>query len=113
MNPPSLSVAQVDHPDRAWTATRNTGATAALALTLATLVTPATFSIAIYEFHPEALAAPLLLLLYWISFFRKAGRTMRDPYARPPQHSSMTIDHSLPPQNRSVARDIIRRLGRS
>lgn len=36
---------------------------AALFLALATLVTPATFSIAIYEFHPEALAAPLLLLL--------------------------------------------------
>jgi uncharacterized membrane protein len=36
---------------------------AALCLALATLVTPATLSIAIYEFHPEALAAPLLLLL--------------------------------------------------
>jgi hypothetical protein len=55
--------------------------------------------------------APLLLVLYWISFFRNAGRTMRDPYA-PPRHSSMTIDHSPPPQNRSVASDVIRRLGR-
>lgn len=37
--------------------------TAALLLALATLLTPATFAIAVYEFHPEALAAPLLLLL--------------------------------------------------
>lgn len=44
---------------------------AALLLALATLVTPATFSIAIYEFHPEALAAPLLLLLIEA---RMAGR---------------------------------------
>jgi uncharacterized membrane protein len=36
---------------------------AALLLALVTLITPATFSIGIYEFHPEALAAPLLLLL--------------------------------------------------
>jgi uncharacterized membrane protein len=37
---------------------------AALLLALATVVTPATFSIAVYEFHPEALAAPLILLLF-------------------------------------------------
>ena len=36
---------------------------AALLLALATVLTPATFLVAIYEFHPEALAAPLLLLL--------------------------------------------------
>ena len=36
---------------------------AALLLAIATLLTPATFSIGVYEFHPEALAAPLLLLL--------------------------------------------------
>jgi uncharacterized membrane protein len=36
---------------------------AALCLAVATLLTPATFSIGVYEFHPEALAAPLLLLL--------------------------------------------------
>lgn len=36
---------------------------AALFMALATIVTPAAFSIGIYEFHPEALAAPLLLLL--------------------------------------------------
>jgi hypothetical protein len=83
------------------------GATAAAGL-LAIPVEPIPGLDVLYD-----LGAPLLLLLYWISFFRKAGRTMRDPYARPPQHSSMTIDHSLPPQNRSVARDIIRRLGRS
>jgi len=37
---------------------------AALFLALATLVTPAALSIAVYEFHPEALAAPLILLLF-------------------------------------------------
>jgi uncharacterized membrane protein len=36
---------------------------AALLLALATLLTPASLSVAIHEFHPEALAAPLLLLL--------------------------------------------------
>ena len=36
---------------------------AAICLALATVLTPATMSIGIYEFHPEALAAPLLLLL--------------------------------------------------
>lgn len=36
---------------------------AALLLALATVLTPATFAIGVYEFHPEALAAPLLLLL--------------------------------------------------
>ena len=36
---------------------------AALLMAVATLVTPATASIGIYEFHPEALSAPLLLLL--------------------------------------------------
>jgi len=57
---------------------------AALLLALATLVTPATFSIAIYEFHPEALAAPLLLLLiearlagryrwFWVWFIAVLG----------------------------------------
>lgn len=39
------------------------GAPAAIALGLALLVLPATGSVGIYEFHPEALAAPLLLLL--------------------------------------------------
>src|SRR3954470_15014077 len=36
---------------------------AALMMALTTVLTPAAFSIAIYEFHPEALAAPLILLL--------------------------------------------------
>ena len=36
---------------------------AALFLAVATLLTPASLSVAIHEFHPEALAAPLLLLL--------------------------------------------------
>jgi len=52
-------------PFTAWRIGRGLGLArpAALCLALATLVTPATFSVAIYEFHPEALAAPLLLLL--------------------------------------------------
>ena len=48
-------------------------------MAVATLLTPASLSIAIYEFHPEALAAPLILLLiearlagrrgaYWLWF---------------------------------------------
>jgi uncharacterized membrane protein len=52
---------------------------AALLLALTTIATPAAFSIGIYEFHPEALSAPLLLLLiearlaewrgrYWLWF---------------------------------------------
>jgi uncharacterized membrane protein len=47
---------------------------AALLLALATLVTPAALSIGIYEFHPEALAAPLLLLLFEARLAEKYGR---------------------------------------
>ena len=47
---------------------------AALCLALATLVTPAALSIGIYEFHPEALAAPLLLLLFEARLAEKYGR---------------------------------------
>ena len=47
---------------------------AALMMALATIVTPATFSIAIYEFHPEALAAPLLLLLCEARLAERYGR---------------------------------------
>jgi hypothetical protein len=57
------------------------------------------------------IGAPLLLLLYWVSFFRNAGRMMSDPSARHVRQPPKTIDHS-PPPNRSVARDIIRRLAR-
>ena len=57
------------------------------------------------------IGAPLVLLLYWVSFFRNAGRTMSDPSARHVGQLPKMIDHS-PPQNRSVARDIIRRLAR-
>ena len=40
------------------------------------------------------IGAPLLLLLYWISFFRNAGRTMPDRSARHVgQPPPMTIDH--------------------
>ncbi len=48
--------------------------TAALLMALATLVTPAAFSIGIHEFHPEALAAPLLLLLIEARLAERYGR---------------------------------------
>ena len=38
------------------------------------IVTPATLSIGIYEFHPEALAAPLLLLLIEARLAERHGR---------------------------------------
>ncbi len=47
---------------------------AALLMALATLVTPAAFSIGIYEFHPEALTAPLLLLLIEAKLAERYGR---------------------------------------
>jgi uncharacterized membrane protein len=47
---------------------------AALFMALATLVTPATFAMGIYEFHPEALAAPLLLLLIEARLAERYGR---------------------------------------
>jgi len=47
---------------------------AALFMALATLVTPAAFSIGIYEFHPEALAAPFLLLLIEARLAERYGR---------------------------------------
>jgi hypothetical protein len=57
---------------------------AAVFLALATLLTPASLSVAIHEFHPEALAAPLILLLiearlaerrgwYWLWFLAVLG----------------------------------------
>jgi hypothetical protein len=57
---------------------------AALLLALTTLLTPASLSVAIHEFHPEALAAPLILLLiearlaerrgwYWLWFLAVLG----------------------------------------
>ncbi len=47
---------------------------AAICLALATILTPATLSIGIYEFHPEALAAPLLLLLIEARLAERYGR---------------------------------------
>ena len=47
---------------------------AAICLALATVLTPATMSIGIYEFHPEALAAPLLLLLIEARLAEMRGR---------------------------------------
>lgn len=49
-------------------------ARAAQFMAVATLLTPAAFSIAIYEFHPEALAAPLLLLLIEARLAERYGR---------------------------------------
>ena len=52
-------------PFTAWRIGKRLGleTRAALFLALATLLTPASLSVAIHEFHPEALAAPLILLL--------------------------------------------------
>ena len=63
-------------PFTAWHIGRKLGLEiwAALFLALATLVTPAALSIGIYEFHPEALAAPLLLLLYEARLGERYGR---------------------------------------
>lgn len=47
---------------------------AALMMALTTILTPATFATAIYEFHPEALAAPLLLLLIEARLAERPGR---------------------------------------
>ena len=47
---------------------------AAICLALATVLTPATLSIGIYEFHPEALSAPLLLLLIEARLAERHGR---------------------------------------
>jgi len=49
------------------------------------------------------LGAPLLLLIYWLSFFKNAGRMVSGPSPR--TVPSMTIDR-VPPQ-RSGAKDII------
>jgi hypothetical protein len=57
------------------------------------------------------IGAPLLLLLYWVSFFRRASGTISDPYTRRVRQPATTGGHS-PPQNRSVAKDIIRRVAR-
>jgi hypothetical protein len=42
------------------------------------------------------IGAPLLLLLYWVSFFKNAGRTMSGPYPRRTGRAPLTIDHSPP-----------------
>jgi uncharacterized membrane protein len=62
-------------PFTAWRIGRQLGLEpyAALFLAAATLLAPAAFSIAIYEFHPEALAAPLLLLLYEARLAQRRG----------------------------------------
>ena len=63
-------------PFTAWRIARRLGIErpAAICLALATILTPATLSIGIYEFHPEALAAPLLLLLIEARLAEMRGR---------------------------------------
>jgi uncharacterized membrane protein len=63
-------------PFTAWRIARRLGieTPAAICLALATILTPATLSIGIYEFHPEALAAPLLLLLIEARLAERYGR---------------------------------------
>lgn len=65
------------------------GATAA-AGALAIPIEPIAGLDALYD-----IGVPLLLLLYWISFFKNARRTMSDPSARVPQPPT-TIEHSSP-----------------
>lgn len=59
------TLALASMPFTAWRITQQLGIARcpATLLALATIFTPATFLVGIYEFHPEALAAPLLLLL--------------------------------------------------
>ena len=63
-------------PFTAWRIARRLGIErpAAICLALATVLTPAALSIGIYEFHPEALAAPLLLLLIEARLAERYGR---------------------------------------
>ena len=63
-------------PFTAWRIARRLGVErpAAICLALATISTPAALSIGIYEFHPEALAAPLLLLLIEARLAERSGR---------------------------------------
>ncbi|MEO6785998.1 MAG: DUF2079 domain-containing protein [Chthoniobacteraceae bacterium] len=49
------------------------GQKAAVWLGLATLLAPATGFVALHEFHPEALAAPLLLLMFEARMMRRLG----------------------------------------
>jgi hypothetical protein len=65
------------------------GATAA-AGALAIPIEPIAGLDALYD-----IGAPLLLLLYWASFFKNARRAMSDPSARAPQPPT-TVEHSSP-----------------
>src|SRR6188768_1894714 len=66
-------------PFTAWRIAQRLGIErpAAICLALATILTPAALSIGIYEFHPEALAAPLLLLLIEARLAEARGRFWR------------------------------------
>ena len=63
-------------PFTAWRLARHLefGPQASMWLGLATLLAPATGFIALHEFHPEALAAPLLLLMFEGRFKQRPGQ---------------------------------------
>ena len=69
------TLALASMPFTAWRIARRLGIErgAAILLALATVLTPATVLIGIYEFHPEALAAPLLLLLIEAKLAERRG----------------------------------------
>ena len=62
-------------PFTAWRIARHLefGQQASVWLALATLLAPATGFVALHEFHPEALAAPLILLMFQGRFQRRPG----------------------------------------
>ncbi len=62
-------------PFTAWRIARHLefGQNAATWLALATLLAPATGFVALHEFHPEALAAPLMLLMFEARLTRRLG----------------------------------------
>ncbi len=62
-------------PFTAWRIARHLefGQKAATWLALATLLAPATGFVALHEFHPEALAAPLMLLMFEARLTRRLG----------------------------------------
>lgn len=62
-------------PFTAWRIARRLefGPKAAMWLALATLLAPATGFVALHEFHPEALTAPLMLLIFEARMMRRPG----------------------------------------
>ncbi len=70
------TAAMASLPFTAWRITQCLGLErrSALLLSLSTLLAPATGCVALHEFHPEALAAPFLLLLIEARMVRRLGR---------------------------------------